>query len=188
MALTNNEMWNAVVHCDNSYDGIFFYGVKTTGIFCRPSCKSKEPLRNNVNFFDAIEQAYANGFRPCKRCRPDLIEFRPMLDLIEKAKRLFDTYFDNPDKLAVVIKDLGVSQNHLIHIFRQQINITPVEYINTLRLEKAKKLLVYTDSNIINIAFLCGFGSLSTFYELFKKKVGLTPKNYRKTYYMSDNK
>lgn len=180
MALTNHEKWNAVVHCDPSYDGMFFYGVKTTGIFCRPSCKSKEPLRKNVEFYDQIEQALANGLRPCKRCRPDLLEYRPMLDLIEKAKRIFDTYFDDRDRLAFEIKALGISQNHFIHIFRQQFAMTPVEYLNTLRIRKATQLIADTDSTILHIALLSGFGSLSTFYEVFKRQVRLTPIEYRK--------
>ncbi|AJQ28976.1 bifunctional transcriptional activator/DNA repair enzyme AdaA [Pelosinus fermentans] len=179
-ALTKDEKWKAVVHCDHSYDGMFFYGVKTTGIFCRPSCKSKEPKRNNVEFFDEIKEAYAYGLRPCKRCRPDLTEFRPMLDIIEKAKHIFDTHFADGGRLTAEIKELGVSQNHFIHLFRQQFQMTPVEYINRLRVEKAKQMLVNTELTIVNIALLCGFGSLSTFYEFFKKQVGLPPKEYRK--------
>ncbi|MBC8015434.1 MAG: methylphosphotriester-DNA--protein-cysteine methyltransferase family protein [Sporomusaceae bacterium] len=181
MALTNHEKWNAVVHCDSSYDGIFIYGVKTTGIFCRPSCKSKEPLKTNVEFFDEIEQAHAYGLRPCKRCRPDLIEFKPILDLIEKVKHIFDTYYDDPDELSNKSKELGASQNYLSRLFRQQLNMTPVEYINKLRVGKAMQMLSNTDTTILDIALLCGFGSLSNFYEFFKKHVGLTPKEYRKT-------
>lgn len=180
MAITKDEKWNAVIHCDRSYDGLFFYGVKTTGIFCRPSCKSKEPLRSNVEFFDEIEQAYAFGLRPCKRCRPDLAEFKPMQDVIEKAKYIFDTCFTDRYKLAAEIKRLGISQNYLIYLFRQEFHMTPVEYTNRLRVNKAMQMLLNADINIMNIALLCGFGSLSTFYEFFKKQVGLTPKEYRK--------
>lgn len=178
-ALTKDEKWNAVVHCDNSYDGMFFYGVKTTGIFCRPSCKSKEPRRNNVEFFDKINEAYAYGLRPCKRCRPDLIEYRPMLDLLEKAKHSIETYFADRNKLVAELKALGISQNHFIYLFRQQYHMTPVEYINRLRVEKARQILLKTDTNIVTIALLCGFGSLSNFYEFFKRQVGLTPNQYR---------
>jgi AraC family transcriptional regulator of adaptative response / methylphosphotriester-DNA alkyltransferase methyltransferase len=180
MALTKDEKWNAVVHCDHSYDGLFFYGVKTTGIFCRPSCKSKEPLRNNVTFFDKITEAYDCGLRPCKRCRPDLLVYRPMLDLIEKAKHSMDTYFTDRQRLVAEIKKLGISQNHLIHLFRQQYHMTPVEYITTLRVEKARQMLRHTDTKIVTIALLCGFGSLSNFYGFFKKQIGLTPSEYRK--------
>lgn len=180
MTLTSDEKWNAVVQCDSSYDRLFFYGVKTTGIFCRPSCKSKEPRRNNVEFFDAIEQAYAYGLRPCKRCRPDLTDFNPSLDLTERAKYIFDTYYDDRYKLAAEIKGLGISHNYLIHLFRKQFNITPVEYTNRLRIEKAAQMIKDSDATILSIALMCGFGSLSTFYELFKKQIGFTPKEYRR--------
>ena len=180
MALSNEEKWNAVVHCDNSYDGLFLYGVKTTGIFCRPSCKSKEPKISNVEFFDGIEEAYSNGLRPCKRCRPDLIEFNPMLVLIKKAKNIFDTCFADREKLSAEIKELGISQNHLIYLFRQQFHVTPTEYVNQLRIKKAMLLLINTDMNILNIALSCGFGSLSNFYEFFKRQARLTPSKYRK--------
>jgi AraC family transcriptional regulator of adaptative response / methylphosphotriester-DNA alkyltransferase methyltransferase len=167
---------------------VFFYGVKTTGVFCRPSCKSKAPLKTNVEFFDNIDQAYAYGLRPCKRCRPDLLEFRPVLDLLEKAKQIIDTYFTDRRKLTVEIKELGVSQNHFIQLFRKQFAMTPVEYANKLRVEKAMQLLAGTDTTILNIALLSGFGSLSTFYDFFKKQVGLTPKQYRRTQNSSGDK
>ncbi|SFL75769.1 bifunctional transcriptional activator/DNA repair enzyme AdaA [Pelosinus propionicus] len=178
-ALTTEEKWKAVVGCDHSYDGRFFYGVKTTGIFCRPSCKSKEPKRSNVEFFDEIKDAYAYGLRPCKRCRPDLKEFCPVLDIIEKIKEIFDAHFADKDRLTAEVKKLGISQNHCIHLFRQQFQMTPVEYMNKLRVEQAKQMLVSTELTIVHIALACGFRSLSTFYECFKKYVGFPPKKYR---------
>lgn len=181
MSLMDNEKWEAVIHCDEGYDGKFFYGVKTTGIFCKPSCKSKTPLRKNVEFFDEKAQAYAKGLRPCKRCRPDLLEYQPMIELLEKAQHIYNTCFEDRDKLILQINDLNVSQNHLIRLFRQQVNMTPLEYVNKLRVEKAMHLLSHTDTNILNIALMCGFGSVSTFYEAFKKQMRLTPNEYRKS-------
>jgi AraC family transcriptional regulator, regulatory protein of adaptative response / methylphosphotriester-DNA alkyltransferase methyltransferase len=180
MALTDNEKWQAVLQCDATYDGEFFYGVKTTGVFCRPSCKSKTPLRNNVAFFDGIEKAYADGLRPCKRCRPDLLEYKPIIELLEQVKDIYHTYFDDNAKLSLAIKQLNISQNHLIRLFKQQFNMTPVEYINKLRIEKSVEYLASTDMNILNITLLCGFGSISNFYGCFKKQFGLTPNEYRK--------
>ncbi len=181
MTLTDNEKWKAVIECDSEYDGQFFYGIKTTGIVCKPSCKSKKPKKDNVVFFDKIEDAYDYGLRSCKRCRPEIAGFKPMEDIIIKAKRIYDNYYFDRDKLAIKIGELGISQNHFIHLFRQQYNMTPVEYLNTLRIEKAKELLVGNKENILSIALKCGFGSLSTFYETFKKQVGTTPNKYRKT-------
>ncbi|WP_083773434.1 helix-turn-helix transcriptional regulator [Desulfofarcimen acetoxidans] len=94
---------------------------------------------------------------------------------------MYDNCFDNSNKLTLEIKQLHVSQNHLIRLFKQQFNITPIEYINKLRIKKATQLLSDAHMNVLNIALLCGFGSLSTFYECFKKYTGITPNEYRKT-------
>ncbi len=180
MVLDNSEKWNAVIENDSFYDGVFYYGVKTTGIFCRPSCKSKEPKPDNVTFFNNMNEAYDFGLRPCKRCRPDLLHFNPMEETIENAKQIIDTYFMYPDTVFEKLKELGISQNHFINLFRSKLGITPVEYIRNLRVEKAKALLSFTDLTILDIAIDCGFGSLSTFYETFKKYLKMTPKEYRK--------
>ena len=178
--LTDDEKWNAVVQCDSTYVCVFWYGVKTTGIFCRPSCKSKVPLRHNVEFFNEIQHACESGLRPCKRCRPDLVEFNPVLDVTEKVKFILDTWYDDRLQLAARLKELGISRNHLISLFRKQYQATPVEYCNKLRIEKAAQLIKESDGTILSIALLCGFGSLSTFYQFFKKHIGLTPQEYRK--------
>ena len=88
--MTEQEMWEAVKHSDASYDGLFFYAVKTTGIFCRPSCRSKLPKREHVRYFASAEQARAAGFRPCKRCRSDLLEYQPMRDIAWEVKQKLD--------------------------------------------------------------------------------------------------
>lgn len=181
MVLTEEEKWNAVVQCNNEYDGTFFYGLKTTGIVCKPSCKSKEPKRKNVMFFNNIQDAYEQGLRPCKRCRPDLIRFDPMADLLKEVKDIFDTHYANDEELKLELKRIGVSQNYLIAIFSNNYEITPGKYLNQIRIEKALELLSNTNKNITDIALSCGFKSLSTFYDSFKKYVGMTPKEFRKT-------
>lgn len=178
--LTEEEKWDAVVCCDSQYDRLFWYGVKTTGIFCRPSCKSKVPLKDNILFFDNIQQAYEYGLRPCKRCRPDLIEFNPGLEAAQNVKRILDTYYDDRLVLAAKIKALGISRNHLIALFRTHYHMTPVDYSNQLRTAKAAEILRETDAAILQIALQCGFGSVSTFYQFFKKHLGFTPQEYRK--------
>ena len=85
MRISDNEKWQALISCDKDYDGLYFYGVKTTGIFCRPSCKSRMPIRDNVIFFHNSRKAIEMGFRPCKRCRPDQVDFEPNLELIKKG-------------------------------------------------------------------------------------------------------
>lgn len=180
VVVTDSEKWDAVVQCDNAYDNVFFYGVKTTGIFCRPSCKSKIPRQDNVLFFATSEDAIEYGLRPCKRCRPDLIEYMPMVETIEKAKLAMDTYFADREALTMKMKQLGMNQNYLIKSFGQQVGFSPVQYTNKLRIEKSKQILHSSNENILHVALASGFGSLSTFYERFKKQVGVTPKEYRR--------
>jgi len=98
MGLTDDKMWKAVVDCDKSYDGQFFYAVKTVGVYCRPSCKSRTPLRKNTNYFETQEDAEKAGFRPCKRCRPDLLDYAPMLELAQQTKNLIDDYFQERNR------------------------------------------------------------------------------------------
>ncbi|MFT9494790.1 Ada metal-binding domain-containing protein [Anaerosolibacter sp.] len=87
--MQNEEKWNAVMNNNEHYDGLFFYAVKTTKIFCRPSCKAKVPLRKNTLFFSSADEALKEGFRPCKMCRPDINNpvFDPNKELIKKVKQ-----------------------------------------------------------------------------------------------------
>jgi AraC family transcriptional regulator of adaptative response / methylphosphotriester-DNA alkyltransferase methyltransferase len=181
MVLTDNERWDAVVRCDESYDDKFLYGVKTSGVFCKPSCKAREPHRKNVAFFDGLEEAYASSLRPCKKCRPDLLDEKLVVELTHKAKDIYDSCFDNNNKLLLLIKELNISQNRFARLFEQQFAVTPKEYINKLRIDKTIKLLADPNMRLLKIAALCGFSSLSAFTNLFKKQVGCTPDVYRKT-------
>ncbi|HHY77565.1 MAG TPA: methylphosphotriester-DNA--protein-cysteine methyltransferase family protein [Clostridiales bacterium] len=178
--ISDFEKWQAVVSCDKKYDGIFYYGVKTTRIFCRPSCKSKTPIQDNVVFFDNAAQAIAGGFRPCKKCRPDKLVFEPELEIIKRAINLFNETYNQQVNLEYASKQLGVSINHLIKIFKKHIGLTPIQYISKMRVDKAKMLLKQGDIGILDIAYSVGYGSLSTFYRCFKDQTGYTPNEYRK--------
>lgn len=183
--MTYEEKWKRVIENDMDSDGKFFYAVKTTKIFCRPSCKSKTPLRVNVTFFDTKNQAIAAGYRPCKRCRPDLLQFNPSEDLVYKTKNLINIYFSNSDELEREIQDLGINRNHLNKLFLSYYGKTITQYLRFVRVEKAKVMLL-EGSKIIESAFECGFGSVSSFYSSFKKETGYAPKLFIKI--MQNNK
>lgn len=180
--MTENEMWEAVCKNDISYDGIFFYAVKSTGIYCRPSCKSKVPKRENVIFFDIADQARIAGFRSCKRCRSDLLEYQPIKDIAQKAKKLLEDSFNRGCELNKELLQLGVSSRRMADIFKEEYGVTLSEYISALRLTEAKRLLTDTPDEIINIAYSIGFGSISSFYRFFKAGTGISPASYRKEY------
>ena len=178
--MTDDEMWRATVDCDFTCDGVFYYAVKTVGAYCRPSCKSRTPLRKNVLFFTSAEAAEAAGFRPCKRCRPDIKNYAPTTKLAEDVKNLIDEYYLDREHLADEMKNIGASKNHLASVFKQAYTFPPNEYLNEKRLEYAKKQLQETEAAIISIAGDIGFESLSAFYAFFKKRTNITPGEFRR--------
>lgn len=178
--MTEQEMWDAIKTNDESYDGLFFYGVKTTGIYCRPSCKSKVPKRDNVCFFSTAKEAEDKRFRPCKRCRSDLLDYQPMQDIAAEVKTKIDAAFRSQAKLYEQLQDVGLTFRRLTDIFKDTYGVTPKEYADSLRLNEAMRLLKNSNKKIIDIAFLTGFSSLSAFNRFFKNHTGQTPSAYRK--------
>lgn len=176
--MTEDEMWQALISCDKNYDGKFFYGVKSTGIFCRPSCASRTPLRKNVVYFHTAEEAMDAGFQPCKRCRPDLLVFAPALDLAKKAKGIMDRAYHDSSLLTQKMNHLGITRRHLDEVFKNQYQETLKDYLSNIRIQKAKELL--SDGiSISDTAMAIGMCSLSGFYSFFKKETGMTPAEYQ---------
>lgn len=177
--LTDQEKWLAVLHCDPACDGLFFYGVRTTGVFCRPSCRSKTPRRENTEYFTSAEAARAAGLRPCKRCRPDLLEYAPAQELLRQAKSVLDR--DDAERTAVMtaLRQLPVSSHHLTRLFQAHFGLTPAQYLNRRRMEKARQFLGDSRLSIAEAAACSGFGSLSRFYASFRREFGVTPREYR---------
>ena len=179
MKLTDDQMWEATKNNDETKDGRFFYAVKTVGVFCRPSCKSKTPLRKNVMYFETAADAERAGFRPCKRCRPDLMDYAPVLEIAKRTKELMDDCFTERERLSSELSLLGVSQGHLAVIFKQQYGVSPTQYLSRLRLSYAKRLLSECKMSIVDIAYEIGYDSVSAFYGFFKRQTGMTPQKYR---------
>ena len=145
--MKEEQRWQAVITNDAAYDGAFFYAVDTTGIFCRPSCKSKRPKRDNVRFFTSALAAQQAGFRPCKRCRPDLLEYKPLDALAQKARATIDAGFAAPNMLVQQLGMLGASYQRIGEVFKQHYGTTLGEYAAQLRLNKAMALLEVGEGN-----------------------------------------
>jgi len=178
--IPEDEKWQAVAICDANYDGRFCYGVRTTRIFCRPSCRSRTPVRRNVVYFADAAEALAADYRPCKRCRPDQAVFAPDRELVQKAKAILDTDYDKTVDLTEISRQLGVSPNHLARLFKSHMNLTPAQYITRLRIDKAAELLSGSGISILETAHATGFKSISSFYRHFKEQTGQPPNEYRK--------
>ena len=158
---------------DARFDGRLFVGVTSTGIYCRPVCRVRTPLRRNCRFFANAASAERDGFRPCLRCRPELAPGLSLIDssqvlarhaaqLIEQAARSgADPYL--PDIAA----RLGVTDRHLRRIFREAHGVTPIDYLSTQRLLLAKQLLTDTDMPVTQVALASGHASLRRFNAAF---------------------
>jgi len=172
--------WDSVAARDRAMDGVFFYGVMSTGVYCRPSCPSKRPRRENVVFFRAREAAERAGFRPCKRCKPDSADQRgPNAQLVEKVCRYIDTHPDDPVTLEAIGRALGVSPFYLQRTFKAVTGITPRAYADSRRINSLKAGLREGHS-VTRSLYDAGYGSSSRLYERAASQLGMTPARYQK--------
>lgn len=175
---------------DARFDGSFFTGVTSTGIYCRPVCKVRTPRRENCRFFAHAAQAEGAGFRPCLRCRPELAphSLRWSIQdagtmLAQQAARLLDepdAWNGEPPSVEQLAARLGVSDRHLRRIFETQLGVSPLQYLQTRRLLTAKQLLADTDLPVTQVALASGFASLRRFNAAFVQHYGLSPSGLRR--------
>jgi AraC family transcriptional regulator of adaptative response / methylphosphotriester-DNA alkyltransferase methyltransferase len=173
-------IYKAVLTHDPKFDGVYCIGIRSTGIFCRPSCRSRTPKRENVRVFDSIQSAKDAGFRACKRCKPeDPGPYGPDAQMVEGVKDLIRKNYDKPLGLAELAVQLNISPYHLHRIFKRVTGETPAQYLRQIRMEQAKRILKHTQHPIHEIAKNVGFRSISHFVSAFQKATGLTPSEYR---------
>jgi AraC family transcriptional regulator of adaptative response / methylphosphotriester-DNA alkyltransferase methyltransferase len=173
----NNQFWEAILQHDASYNGRFFFGVTTTGIFCRPSCKSRHPNKVHVRIFETIDQALSANFRPCKRCRPNEKRL-PDEEWVQQITDCIDKHYAEPLSLSLLAEMLHASPYHLHRIFKKIKGITPAEYILKTRITHAQQLLAHPES-IADIAMSVGFPNAAHFATVFLKRTGISPSEYR---------
>ncbi|MFF2912491.1 bifunctional transcriptional activator/DNA repair enzyme AdaA [Paenibacillus sp. NPDC057934] len=179
--LLTEEKWQAILSNNSACDGTFFYAVRTTGIFCRPSCKSKAPKRENVAVFAVAGQALAAGFRPCKRCKPTG-ERLPDAEWVELMTRYMDNHLAEPVTLGHLAEVCHGSPYHLHRTFKKVTGTTPVDYLQQQRVAKAKQYLLHTEQGVAEIGLSVGLPNTSYFITLFKRKTGYTPSQFRQLY------
>jgi len=182
---------------DARFDGRFFTGVTSTGIYCRPVCKVRTPKRENCRFFALAAQAERAGFRPCLRCRPELAPRADVMHgtpwsaqdagsiLAREAARWLDTQLGAETEAyatgaQAMAQRLGVSERHLRRIFEAQWGVSPLQYLQTRRLLTAKQLLTDTALSMVQVAQLSGFASVRRFNAAFVAHYRLAPTALRK--------
>lgn len=184
MKLEHERCYKAVLARDPRYDGRFFTGVLTTGIFCRPICPARPPLEKNCTFYPSSAAAGAAGFRPCLRCRPELSPDLPGWNgtstTVIKALRYISEGYLNENSVEELASKMGVGERHLRRLFKKHMGISPKEVAMSRRLLLAKKLLSETSLPLTQIALAAGFQSLRRFNDIFLKKYRLSPGKIRK--------
>ena len=190
LTATPDACYLALKARDARFDGCFFTGVTSTGIYCRPVCRVRTPKRENCRFFDLTAQAEHAGFRPCLRCRPELAPGRMHWSihdassiLAQQAARLLD----EPEGLTGGLPSverlatrLGVSDRHVRRIFEAEFGVSPLQYVQTRRLLSAKQLLTDTTLPITQVALISGFSSVRRFNAAFLQHYGLNPTRLRR--------
>ena len=169
---------------DARFDGLFFTGVSTTGIYCRPVCRAKLPGRDRCTFYRTAAEAERAGFRACFRCRPELAPGAGQDDaiprLVRDAERHIERGFLNDRSVDALAKRLGVTSRHLRRSMEATLGVTPVELAQTKRLALAKQLLHDTPLSLADVAFASGFGSVRRFNELFLSRFKRAPLSIRR--------
>jgi AraC family transcriptional regulator of adaptative response / DNA-3-methyladenine glycosylase II len=181
----HKTLYRALAARDRRFDGVFFVGVTSTGIYCRPICTVRTPKQANCLFFDSAQQAEHARFRPCLRCRPELAPGNAPVDDSQRiaqliVERLEDGSIGNDAGLEAIASQFELSSRQIRRIVHKELGVAPVQLLLTRRLLLAKRLLTETTLPVTEIAFASGFSSLRRFNDAFNSRYGLAPSRLRK--------
>ena len=176
--LSPARRWHIVLARDRRFDGAFVYAVRSTGIYCRPSCPSRRPRRELVTFFPIPEAAEKAGFRACRRCSPTSVNgAHPDVALVRDACRRLDSHPDEPASMAALSARTGTSPRRLLRAFQAVLGVTPRQYRDARRLERFKRQL-HERKRVSPATYAAGYGSSSRVYERAGAQLGMTPATY----------
>ncbi|HKF49142.1 MAG TPA: bifunctional DNA-binding transcriptional regulator/O6-methylguanine-DNA methyltransferase Ada, partial [Terracidiphilus sp.] len=174
-----DQQWQAMLARNANEDGKFVFAVSSTGIYCRPSCPSKRPRRENVAFFRRPDDAERAGYRACLRCRPRSIAGNPQTELVKKVCRYIERHLDEPITLSRLGKEFRQSPFHLQRTFKAVLGITPRAYADSCRLNQLKSQL-RAGHSVTRAMYDAGYSSSSRLYERTASQLGMTPDKYRR--------
>ena len=181
--MNSQQYYEALIARDQRFDGVFFVGVKTTRIYCRPICPSRRPQMRHCEFFRLAAAAEVAGYRPCLRCRPELAPGNAPIDTEQKVVGAALRYLDRVEEADQTIPELAnafqVSDRHFRRLLTSQLGVSPIQFMQTRRLLLAKQLLTDTNLTINDVALASGFKSLRRFNSLFKERYRLSPTGLR---------
>src|ERR671921_216306 len=173
--LDPDTAWAAFMRRDRSWDGRVIGAVKTTGIYCKPSCPARRPKREHVEFFSAAEDARAAGYRACLRCRPD--EVGRDRDAVAKAVKLIEQFEEVPS-LAELAAAVGYAPHHFQRLFKRDLGVSPAEYARGLRNRRTEAALK-ANGRVTDAVYDAGYSGPSSFYSDAKERLGMTPSAWR---------
>ncbi len=173
---SKQTMRAAIAARDNTFDQQFFYGVVTTGVFCRPSCASRPALPENLRFFPTAQSAQEAGFRPCKRCQPQEVD--PQLNKMLEIARYISRNPENRLTLSHLAGQASLSPSHLQRLFKATFGVSPKAYQDAIRMDNFKEALRKAD-DVTDALYSAGFGSPSRIYGEKMRNIGMTPGAYR---------
>ena len=185
MTPDTDSRYSALLSRDPRFDGVFYVGVTSTGIYCRPVCTARTPKAANCRFFDSAEAAEKAAFRPCLRCRPELAPGNAPVDDAHRIAtllvyRIEEGMLDNGTGLEEVAAKFGWSSRQIRRIVHKELGVSPIELVLTRRLLLAKQLLTETRLPMTDVAFASGFSSLRRFNDAFSERYGVPPTRLRK--------
>lgn len=186
MALDGDACYRAFRARDGRFDGVFYVGVRTTGIYCRPICPARTPGRDRCRFFVRAAEAEREGYRPCLRCRPELAPGSARVDsiprLVHTAAARIEAGFLNEHSIAELAESVKVSSRHLRRAMESELGVSPVELAQTRRLALARQLLQDTALPVATVAHAAGFGSVRRLNALFRSRLGRPPSSLRRSH------
>lgn len=176
--MNNPELWNAVLSRDSSRDGSFVFAVRSTGIYCRPSCPARRPHREQVSFFQLPEAAEQAGFRACRRCHPRRARAAdPQIELVRQICHAIDEHDEEPLTLKTLSAETRVSAHHLQRTFKEVMGVTPRQYKENRRLANFKAN-IKSGAKVTDAMYDAGYGSSRSLYEKSSERMGMTPATY----------